>query len=66
MRSGNARGVVRFPGKEIGKPMTLDELLGKYEPALAAAFRQAIEDIKSGIVLRVVVDRLECQARCVG
>ncbi|WP_428482870.1 hypothetical protein [Sinorhizobium meliloti] len=46
--------------------MTLDELLGKYEPALAAAFRQAIEDIKSGIVLRVVVDRLECQARCVG
>ncbi|MDE3765763.1 phage minor head protein [Sinorhizobium meliloti] len=39
--------------------MTFDELLAKYEPALAAAFRQAIEEIKSGIVLRVVVERLE-------
>ncbi|MDE3809957.1 head morphogenesis protein [Sinorhizobium meliloti] len=39
--------------------MTFDELLAKYEPALAAAFRQAIEEIKSGIILRVVVERLE-------
>ena len=39
--------------------MTFEELLAKYEPALAAAFRQAIEEIKSGIVLRVVVERLE-------
>lgn len=39
--------------------MTFDELLAKYEPAHAAAFRQAIEEIKSGIVLRVVVERLE-------
>lgn len=39
--------------------MTFDELLAKYEPAHAAAFRQALEEIKSGIVLRVVVERLE-------
>lgn len=39
--------------------MTFEELLAKYEPALAAAFRQAIDEIKSTIVLRVVVERLD-------
>jgi hypothetical protein len=39
--------------------MTFEELLATYEPRLAGAFRQAIEEIKSGIVLRVVVERLE-------
>lgn len=39
--------------------MTFDELLSKFEPALAAAFREAIEGIKSAIVLKVIVERLE-------
>ncbi|PLT86964.1 head morphogenesis protein, partial [Sinorhizobium medicae] len=39
--------------------MTLDELLSTYEPRLAAAFREAIETIKSTIVLARVVERLE-------
>ncbi|QFI65788.1 phage minor head protein [Sinorhizobium alkalisoli] len=39
--------------------MTFDELLATYEPRLAAAFREAIEAIKSSIVLARVVERLE-------
>jgi hypothetical protein len=39
--------------------VTFDELLSTYEPKLAAAFREAIESIKSTIVLKVVVERLE-------
>jgi hypothetical protein len=39
--------------------MTFDELLERYEPRLAAAFRECIEAIKSGIVLKTVVERLE-------
>ena len=39
--------------------MTFDELLSTYEPRLAAAFREAIETIKSTIVLGRVVERLE-------
>lgn len=39
--------------------MTFDELLAKFEPSLAAAFREAIAEIKSAIVLKVIVERLE-------
>lgn len=39
--------------------MTFDELLNQFDPRLAAAFREAIESIKSGIVLARVVERLE-------
>jgi hypothetical protein len=39
--------------------MTFGELLERYEPRLAAAFRECIEAIKSGIVLKTVVERLE-------
>lgn len=39
--------------------MTFDELLDRYEPRLAAAFREAIDAIKSSIILARVVDRLE-------
>jgi hypothetical protein len=39
--------------------MTFDELLDTYEPKLAAAFREGIESIKSGIVLKRVTERLE-------
>ncbi|RVJ72229.1 phage minor head protein [Sinorhizobium medicae] len=39
--------------------MTFDELLATYEPRLAAAFREAIEEIKSSIVLARVIERLE-------
>ncbi|RVL60366.1 MULTISPECIES: phage minor head protein [Sinorhizobium] len=39
--------------------MTLDELLSTYEPRLAAAFREAIETIKSTAVLARVVERLD-------
>lgn len=39
--------------------MTFDELLERYEPRLAAALRECIEAIKSGIVLKTVVERLE-------
>lgn len=39
--------------------MTFEELLAKYEPALAKAFGHAIDEIKSAIVMRVVVERLE-------
>lgn len=39
--------------------MTFDELLATFEPRLAAAFREAVEAIKSDIILRTVVERLE-------
>jgi hypothetical protein len=39
--------------------MTFDELLAQYEPKVAAAFREAIEEIKSSIVLKTIVERLE-------
>ncbi|EJL54868.1 phage head morphogenesis protein, SPP1 gp7 [Rhizobium sp. CF122] len=39
--------------------MTFEELLDTYEPKLAAAFREGIEEIKSSIVLARVVERLE-------
>lgn len=39
--------------------MTFDELLAQYEPKVAAAFREAIEAIKSSIVLKTIVERLE-------
>lgn len=39
--------------------MTFDELLAQYEPRVAAAFREAIETIKSSIVLKTIVERLE-------
>jgi hypothetical protein len=39
--------------------VTLDELLAQYEPRVALAFRDAIEQIKSSIVLKTIVDRLE-------
>ncbi|WP_426126322.1 head morphogenesis protein [Pararhizobium sp. PWRC1-1] len=39
--------------------MTFDELLAQYDPKVAAAFREAIEAIKSSIVLKSIVDRLE-------
>ena len=39
--------------------MTFEELLAKYEPRLAEAFREAIQDIRSAIVLARVIERLE-------
>ncbi len=39
--------------------MTFEDLLDTYEPKLAAAFREGIEEIKSSIVLARVVERLE-------
>lgn len=39
--------------------MTFDELLATYEPRLAAAFREAIEEIRSSVVLARVIERLE-------
>lgn len=39
--------------------MTFEELLATYEPRLAAAFRESIEAIRSGVVLRTVVEALE-------
>ncbi|WP_029620617.1 phage minor head protein [Pseudorhizobium marinum] len=39
--------------------MTFEELLSTYEPRLAAAFREGVEAIKSGIVLQRVIERLE-------
>lgn len=39
--------------------MTFDELLQRYEPSLAAAFRECIDGIRSTVVLKTVVDRLE-------
>ena len=39
--------------------MTFDELLATYEPRLAAAFREAVDDIKSSIIIARVVERLE-------
>lgn len=39
--------------------MTFDELLDSYGPRVAAAFRDAIETIKSSIVLKTIVERLE-------
>ncbi|MDO6966982.1 head morphogenesis protein [Rhizobium alvei] len=39
--------------------MDFDELLERYEPRLAAAFRECIEAIKSAIVLKAVVERLQ-------
>jgi hypothetical protein len=39
--------------------MTFEELLGHYEPRVAAAFRDAIDVIKSSVVLQTIVDRLE-------
>jgi len=39
--------------------MNLDELLAKYEPRVAQAFREAIETIKSAVVLKAIIERLE-------
>jgi hypothetical protein len=39
--------------------MNFDQLLSAYEPKLAAAFREAIEEIRSSIVLARVIERLE-------
>ncbi|HEX5933593.1 MAG TPA: head morphogenesis protein, partial [Pseudorhizobium sp.] len=39
--------------------MTFDELLERYEPRLAAAFRECIDAIRSTVVLKTVVERLE-------
>lgn len=39
--------------------MTFDELLDSYGPRVAAAFREAIETIKSSVVLKTIVERLE-------
>lgn len=39
--------------------MTFDELLATYEPRLAAAFREAIDEIRSSIVLVRVIERLD-------
>lgn len=39
--------------------MTFDDLLIQYGPRVAGAFRDAIEEIKSGVVLKIIVDRLE-------
>lgn len=39
--------------------MNFDELLAQYEPRVAAAFRECIEVIKSAVVLKTVVERLE-------
>ncbi|NTJ00350.1 head morphogenesis protein [Agrobacterium rhizogenes] len=39
--------------------MNLDELLAKYEPRVAQAFRDAIEAVKSAVVLKTIVERLE-------
>lgn len=39
--------------------MTFEELLSIYEPRLAAAFREGVEAIKSGIVFKTVVVSLE-------
>ncbi|MFK0273654.1 phage minor head protein [Ensifer sp. NPDC090286] len=39
--------------------MTFDELLATFEPKLATAFRDAIDEIRSSIVLARVIERLE-------
>jgi hypothetical protein len=39
--------------------MTFDELLDTYPPRIAAAFREAIENIKSTVILKTIVERLE-------
>jgi len=39
--------------------MTFDELLDTYPPRIAAAFREAIENVKSNVVLKTVIERLE-------
>ncbi len=39
--------------------MTFDELLAQYEPKVAEAFREAIDAIKSSVVLKTIVERLE-------
>lgn len=39
--------------------MTFEELLDQYEPRIAAAFREAIEAIRSTVILARVVERLE-------
>ncbi|KSV64640.1 hypothetical protein N183_34730 [Sinorhizobium sp. Sb3] len=39
--------------------MTFDDLLATYEPRLATAFSEAIDQIKSSIVLARVIERLE-------
>ncbi len=39
--------------------MTFEDLLDTYEPKLAAAFREGIEEIKSSVVLARVIERLE-------
>lgn len=39
--------------------MTFDELLQQYDPRVAAAFRAAIENIKSHAILKTIVERLE-------
>lgn len=39
--------------------MTIDELLDQHSPKVAAAFREAIGAIKSSIVVKTIVERLE-------
>jgi hypothetical protein len=39
--------------------MTFDELLDTYPPRIATAFREAVESIKSSVVLKTIVARLE-------
>jgi hypothetical protein len=39
--------------------VTFDELLATYEPRFAAAFREAIDEIRSSVVLARVIERLE-------
>lgn len=39
--------------------MNFDSLLATYEPRLAAAFREAIDEIKSSVILARVIERLE-------
>lgn len=39
--------------------MTFEELLAKYEPRVAEAFEQSISRIKSAIVMKTVIERLE-------
>lgn len=39
--------------------MTYDELLALYTPKVAEAFKEAIENIKSAVILKTVVERLE-------
>lgn len=39
--------------------MTIDELLDQYPPRIAAAFSDAVEAIKSAVVIKTIIERLE-------